>query len=353
MSSFEEVKQALPIEKFIESVGGSITKTGHVDPSPCCGHNGCCSVNKEKKLFKCFSCDAGGSVIDLIKAHYSCSDAEALKKGAELANIELKHGFKKETKNESQKEILFRLTADYYHKNFMAKDSDGRKYFIEARGHSEATAIKMKAGLTDGKLIKYLEKNGFTLNDMVKNGLVRTHNKEGKELKAPSDYFFKGLIVFPVVDFNGRILSFTSKDPTKKYRGLLLKGIEKNFFINHPALGRDDLFVVEGENDVASLMDCGIDNVVGTIGAPSVAQIKLLQNFSKNKTILLWFDHDEPNQDDHKKRRGGAAHIFTIYKYLKDSDVKVDIIDMSTEYKDPDEFIRAKFNEKAEEKRTA
>jgi DNA primase len=188
-------------------------------------------------------------------------------------------------------------------------------------------------------LLVFLQEQEFTQEQIIKYGLAKTVKKKDQEIPIVKDSFWKGLAIFPVLDHDGNVISFTCKDPQKKYPGLMLQGVIKKWFLNYSALGKHtETFIVEGENDLASLLDVGIENVVGTAGAPGQEQVVLLKNFCSGKTLYLWFDKDE--QKDFKKYSGGAHHIEFLYARLKDTDIKVRMILHPGKEKDPDEFIQ-------------
>jgi len=337
---FDKVKESLKIEDYLRNKGHELNKNGFCQPAFCCGSSDCCKVDRNKNLFHCFSCDSGGSVIDAIMMLEEVKEQEALKIGARLAGVELTAGGEPiRKKKESLKDKMYREAAEYYHSVFMKKDSAGRKYFIEKRGHLESTAEHLLLGEVDGHLIKHLEKKGFKIGDIISNGLAKTENSEGKAYKSPVDYFLKGHLIVPVIDHNGFVVAFTTKDPQKKMNGMMLKGQKKDWFINHKALGSPDLIVVEGENDLASLIDIGFKNVVGTAGQPGHEQVLKLKNFQKGKRVILWFD-DDPNED-YTKPKGGPAHTRFILNRLKDSDITINVVDQIKPFKDPDEYIQA------------
>jgi len=335
---YSDVKNAVNLQEIIPSQTGFTMKGTHLEECPFCGGHDCFSIKKD--FYKCFQCSEGGDIFTFLELFNKIGKGEALKEAAKIAGIELLSFGKpqKKEKTESTQDKIFKLTADYYHQNMLANPS-AMEWFCKVRGHSETTLKKMQVGLADDKLITHLQSHDIQIENIVKYGLAKDRDKDGKEIK-PKDYFWQGLAVFPVIDQTGKIISFTCKDPQKKYKGLLLQNVKKNWFLNFHALGKhDELFVVEGENDIASLIDIGCDNVVGTAGQPSIGdQVRLLRNFYSGKCLYLWFDRDK--QKDWKKDSGGPHHIRTIYKNLAESDVTIKVITHPGEAKDPDEFIQ-------------
>lgn len=347
MDNYELVKSHLTINTLVGHYGRSVAK-GFINPAPCCENHDCCHVEKEGRLFTCFSCKAGGSVIDMVKVVERCGEAEALRKCASIAGVALK--FKGEEQEESKpregmQERMYRIAAEYY-QAAMTPGCSGWEYFIKTRGHQESTLKRLRAGFATGKLLEYLHEHGFTPAEIVKYALatdtIKTKGEDGKEVEKtvpPFDYYKQGLVVFPVIDHAGKVISFTAKDPEKKHKASMLRGTVKKWFINYAALSKpyQELFVVEGENDVASLMDAGFENVVGTAGAPSGEQVTLLRNFCPGKTLYLWFDKD-PDKDP-KKSEGGPRHTRFIYEGLRGNNIDIRIIAHPGAAKDPDAYI--------------
>lgn len=341
MTDFDRIKDALPLSTLVEHYGSKMQKR-FANPAPCCQHEDCCSIQDAKAHWKCFSCNQNGDVFDMIMVVENIDKAEALKRAADLAGITLepfRQHAPKPRPAESAQAKMFRLAAEYYHLT-MAKDApDGRKWFCGKRGHSEATLAAMQVGWSDGRLLAHLVGQGFTAADVVKAGLAADRNAKDEPI-PPRDYFWKaGLAIFPVCDHEGAVITFTCKDPEKQVKDLQLAGIQKKWFLNHAALGRGtELWVVEGQNDIASLTDAGVNNVVGTAGGPGKEQVTLLKNFCSGKTVYLWFDKD-PDKNP-TKNEGGPAHTRLLYNGLKDSGVTVRIINHPGAAKDPDEFIQ-------------
>jgi len=336
-NDFEQVKNAVNLQQIILQETHLQMKGHHLEECPFCGGHECFSIKDNH--YKCFQCDAGGDVFNFFEKFHNLDKTSALQKVADLAGIELTQ--KKTKTQEKEAEVryeLYQLVAKHYHDAMLFPDGSGFKWFCTTRGHKPDTIRKISAGWSTGSLIPFLQEQGFSKEQLLEYGLAKNKDKDGKDIPI-REYFWKGLAPFPVIDHNGRVITFTAKDPQKKVKGLMLQGVTKKWFLNFAALGRhQETFIVEGENDIASLLDVGIENVVGTAGAPGQEQVVLLKNFCNGKTLYLWFDKDK--QKDYKKYSGGAHHIEFLYTKLYESDVKVRIILHPGEEKDPDEFIQ-------------
>ncbi|HDH02596.1 MAG TPA: toprim domain-containing protein, partial [Nitrospirae bacterium] len=169
---------------------------------------------------------------------------------------------------------------------------------------------------------------GFSEAEVKASGLA----KERKTDKGTflTDYFIKGIAIFPHIS-GDRVLHFTIKDPAKKFKYQLLEKarIKDWRFYNQGALDKyGEIILVEGENDLLSLLDNGVNNVIGIIGQPAEYQIKALRDHCRGKHIYLWLDNDE----------GGKGFIRKICAALQGYNVH--IITCPQEFKDPDEYIR-------------
>lgn len=330
MTDFDTVKTKLPISDLVQTYGGQ-RKKNFVNPSPCCDHNDCFSVDDDKNLWKCFSCGKGGSVIDLVMAIDGCDEAEALRKCAEKAGIQLKTDKRLADVaglNLTIRESIFLETAEYYHGHMLM--NGGRQYLIDQRGHKEETLRVMKVGWSDGALVEHLKSRGFSEQEILALSLAKTwKNDDGNTFLI--DFFAKNLAIFPHVH-NNRIEHFTIKDPQKKLKYQLpaeARSKEWRFYNQSAFQKHNEIIVVEGENDTLSIMDAGVTHVVGLIGSPADYQIKSLKSFSASKHIYLWLDNDD----------GGMGFIRKICGELKDA-ANVRVITYNTEHKDPDEYIQ-------------
>ena len=70
------------------------------------------------------------------------------------------------------------------------------------------------------------------------------------------------------------------------------------FFLNHDALGAENLVLVEGEDDLLTVMDLGRHEAVcGLRGTPNKEQLAALAERRRGKRTFLCFDNDEAGRD--------------------------------------------------------
>ena len=327
-NDFERVKERLDILSVITQDTGMKMKGHHLEECPFCQGHECFSVKDQH--YKCFQCAAAGDVFTFIETFHKVDKAESLMKAARIAGIELKA--EKKPKDSSKvnftvKELIFIEAAKHYHENI--SNNGGRTYYIDQRNHKEEVLKAMQAGWSEGDLVGYLRAKGYTDAQIKASGLAKEKEIDGKTLLM--DFFRKGLAVFPHYD-KDKVLHFTMKDPGKKLAYQLPNEarLKEWRFYNQGALGKfNEVIVVEGENDLLSVLDADVQHVIGLIGQPADYQIKSLKTYCATKHLYLWLDNDD----------GGKGFIRKICAELNRSN-SIRIIVYPDEFKDPDEYLR-------------
>lgn len=320
----KQIKESLDLLTLIQQETNFKLKGKHLEECPFCGGHNCFSIKEQ--IYKCFQCpdDTAGDIFTFLETYHHIDSAEALRKAAGIAGIPLIQKHKELAL--TIKERIFIEAASYYHNHML--DNGGKEYLIDKRGHNEAILKKMLVGWTDGGLIERLRERGFSDPEITASGMA-------KERKIASgtfltDFFIKDVAIFPH-QAGDRVLHFTIKDPKKKFKYQLDgKYRHKDWrFYNQSAISKyDEIILVEGENDLLSILDNGIGHVIGTIGQPAEYQIKALKDNCKGKHIYLWLDNDE----------GGKSFIRKIQAALKSYNIR--IIIYSEKFKDPDEYLQ-------------
>lgn len=337
MSDFETIKQSLDILHVITQETGFQMKGKHLEECPFCGGHDCFSIKDGEDFYKCFQCDAAGDVFTFLETYHKLDKAAALQKAAELANIQLKG--QKRPKDVAGLELTIRDTiyldaARHYHDNYPV--NGGRSYLIEKRRHKEDVIKAMQVGWSEGCLVDFLRAQGYSDLQIKESGLAKEIEHDDKKFLV--DIFPKDVAIFPHSDRN-IILKFTLKDPHKKFQFQLDKKYWGDGwrFYNQDALRKyNEIIVVEGENDLLSILDAGIEHVIATTGSPADYQIQALKSASANKHIYIWMDNDE---DPDNIKTKGKGYIRRICDALSGSS-NVRIIVYPEDAKDPDEYIQ-------------
>ncbi|MBC8413851.1 toprim domain-containing protein, partial [bacterium] len=317
INDFDQVKDAVNIKALVLAETGLSMKGHHLSECPFCHGHECFSIKEDEGYFNCFQCDEAGDIFSFLKKLHGIESAAALKQAAVFGNITLSQR-ESVVVHSGLKDQIFNEAREYYHEHF--KSNGGRAYF-QARGHGSEVLERMKIGWTDGKLAQYLL-DKFSKEDVLSSGLAR--EKDG----VVRDLFGQGVAVFPHQD-RGRTIHFTIKDPEKKQKHQLpAKFRDKWLFYKQDVLHKyQELILVEGENDLLSVMTAGVDYVMAIIGQISEEQLKALKKYCHGKHLYLWFDNDE----------SGRKYVRKVCDTLKNINIRIIV---QPNGKDPDEYLR-------------
>ncbi len=337
MNDFETIKQSLNIIEVITRETGLQMKGKHLEECPFCNGHTCFSIQEAEGFFKCFQCEAKGDIFNFLETYHKTDKATALQKAAELAKVQLK-GQKRPKDVAGIKltvhEKIFIDAARHYHENYPM--NGGRSYLIEKRGHKEDSIKAMQVGWSEGNLVDFLRSQNYKDDQIKASGLAKEIEHDTQKFLV--DYFPKNVAVFPHFD-REKVLKFTFKYPQKidPYQ------IDKKYwgdgwrFYNQNALRKfQEIIVVEGENDLLSVLDAGIEHVIATTGSPADYQIQAMKSTCASKHIYLWMDNDE---DPENIKTKGKGYIRRICDALTGS-ANVRIITYPEDAKDPDEHIQ-------------
>jgi len=334
-TDFERVKSALDLLTVITTETGLVMKGKHLESCPMCGGHGCFSVRRDEQAFHCFQCDARGDVFDLLEQFHCINKAEALKRAATIACLEIDERKKEPAVRLSRHDKLMLETADYYHNHMLV--NGGREYLINTRGHRIEVLKAMRVGFSDGNLFDHLRAKGYEQEEILASGLAKEREVDG--CSHVVDFFGKGLAIFPHLS-GGRAMHFTMKDPEKKLAYQLpAANRHKSWrFYNQEAISRyQELILVEGENDLLSVQDAKVNYVFGLIGQISEEQIKALKADCRGKRLFLWMDNDE---EPGKPMAKGIGYVRKICREIM-REVSVRVIVYQDDCKDPDDYLRA------------
>jgi len=260
------------------------------------------SVNVAKGIYKCFGCGAGGDSLKFIIEHEKLSFPDAIRFLAKKYNIEIQETAigEQELVVQQEKESLWLVNAfarDWFKEQMWESETGrtiGLSYFRE-RGFSDETIRQFHLGYhPDGydNFTTAATKAGYKIEFLVKVGL--TIDKDGKYYDR-----FRGRVMFPIQNVAGKVVGFggrimTNDKKQAKYvnspesevyiKSNVLYGIE---LARKEAVGKDEIYLVEGYTDVVSLHQAGITNVVASSGTSLTdGQISVIRRYTSNVTVL-------------------------------------------------------------------
>lgn len=299
------------------------------------------SVNSEKQFYYCFGCGAAGNVFSFLMEMENCDFPEAMKRLADRAHITLPEPEKnaQAIAAEQLKQRLFDIhttAGRFFYDCLQGEEGKEARAYLQKRQMDPRIARKFGIGYSPDRydvLFKHLKEKGFSVSDILKTGLV-LENRDGKGYHDR----FRGRLMFPIFDVQGRVVGFGGRILAKgepKYLNspeTILFSKSRNLYgLNFAKAARKrELILVEGYMDMLSIYQAGFHNVVASLGtAFNQEHARTLNRFADD--VILLYDSDEA---------GTNAALRAIPVLVKNGfRVKVTQV---PDGKDPDEFIKAK-----------
>ena len=316
----ETIQRIMDAARIEEVIGDfvSLKKRG-------ANHIGCCPFHNEKTpsfyvspskgIFKCFGCGEAGDVVKFLMKHEHYTYPEALRWLAQKYNIEIREEEQTEEQKERQNErdALFHVSefAQQYFADLLYNDEMGRAVglsYFHSRGLSDEVIRNFGLGYCLDEWSNFTDharKNGYSDSVLEKTGLTIFKDSDSSDKTDPSDHRrrsydrFRGRVMFPIYSISGRVLGFSgrvlsSEKQAAKYvnspdsdiynKSRILYGL----FQARTAISKaNKCYLVEGNIDVISMHQSGVENTVASCGTSlTTEQIRLIKRYTPNVTVL-------------------------------------------------------------------
>jgi DNA primase len=302
-------------------------------------------VNEARHYFHCFGCHEKGDVIGFLEKIEQRTFMEVLQDLAGAAGVELEarplspaeRAARREA--ESERDRMFRvmeMAAQYFEEQYASPAGVAARAYVDKRGIGAAVAGRFRVGYALAKwdgLSSFLLDKKIPASDLERLGLVGVNERGRYD-------FFRDRVMLPVFDRQKRVIGFGGRvlDPEIKDRKYVnspdspLFHKKEQLYGLHAALDairkREVAVLVEGNFDVMSLHEAGIEEAVAPMGtAVTAEQIALLGRLAK--TVVVVFDGDAAGQR--------AAH--KVIPLFVEADVDGRLARMPAGV-DPDDFVR-------------
>jgi DNA primase, catalytic core len=300
------------------------------------------SVNPAKEIFFCFGCQKGGSVFNFVMEMERVSFPEAIRIVAEKSNVPLPalvDDGKFEARRKDADEVieLNSWALEFWEAQLSEGGAESRaaREYLKGREITDETARVFRLGYAPDSweaLSAYLKKRGASEAQIEKSGLVVKKDAGGFYDR------FRGRLIFPVFDAQGRAVAFGGR----------MLGAGEPKYLNSPEtaaytkgrhlyglhLTRDEVrrkkfaILVEGYLDLIVPYQFGVRNMAASLGtALTPEQARLMGRFARK--VVINYDGDSAGVKAAKRA------IETLL--AEDFEIKVLVL---PEGADPDEFIR-------------
>jgi len=332
---FELLKREIGFEQVLTHYGldKGMKRSGEELRGKCPLHKGkndtSFSVNTVMNLFRCWSCNASGSIIDFVVRMESCSLTQA--------GINLARWFTVETEEQTERARPPSLTGRALP---LAQASPGEEDVVEVF-HPMVEYVEQEpeeGGITTNQPLsftldlnpthKYLRTRGLAGKTINTFGLGHYKSKSGKGI-------MDGRICVPIHNTEGELVAYAGRWPADsgwpegegKYKFPPKFGKSQELFNLHRAVKwiRSDphapLVIVEGFFDCMRIWQINVYPVVALMGSSiSDQQVELIrQAIAPKGRVVLMLDGDEAGR---KGQRDVAEkllhHLFVRYVWLTD-----------------------------------
>lgn len=293
------------------------------------------SVSEEKQIYKCFSCGESGNVFNFVMEYDNVSFYESLQKIAASGGVKLNIQTFTPTYNKNTKLYeIYNVSQMFYQNNINTEYGGQARTYLSRRQIDDDIIKEFGIGLSlkeNDILTNLLIQKGFTLDELIKSGIVMTGDYGNKDI-------FYNRIMFPLTDPSGQIVGYSGRaydtnDGPKyintKETEIFKKG--KLLYNYHRARESSRLsksvIIVEGFMDVIKLHANGIKNVVATMGtAVTKDQALLIKKLAPE--VIVCFDGDD----------AGARATLSIIDELASVGVTPKVVRLEDNM-DPDDYI--------------
>lgn len=348
----ETVQQILDATDIVELIQGyfPLKRSGSNFQAVCPFHNEktpSFNVNPQRQIFHCFGCQAGGDAIKFVMLYDNLNFPEAAKRLADRAGVVVVEEAvdPKEIARQRGKSDLLRMqkaAADWFHLLlFKSPLAQPARDYLKSRGLSMETSRKWRFGYAPNEQSPFMDwarAEGFTVPQLVEGGLAKWRDEARPSQGAYS--FFRHRLMFPVnndhgepVAFSGRVLSadqgggkyVNSPETILFNKSRTFFGLDKS---KRAILREKRAIVCEGQLDLISIFESGIENVVAGLGTALTADhAKILKRHTDE--VVLCYDSDT----------AGLNAASKAFRILAPSGMLVRLA-LLPEGEDPDSFIR-------------
>ena len=292
--------------------------------------------------YYCFGCGAGGDVVTFVMQTENLEYKDAVESLAKRAGIKIEEDRERYSEEPAVKrDRLFavnREAARFFYKSLLAPEGAVARGYLKQRQFTSAT-VKMfgigyapQSAYGEAPLCDHLISLGFTPLEITSASLGR-ENKQGRLYDM-----FRHRLMFPIFNINGEVVAFSGRRLNEEDERKYINTAETSVFKKSKVLfalniaknsASGSLIMCEGQADAIALHQAGFDNAVATLGTAITADhARTIARITR--MVYLAYDVD----------KAGRNATLRGIEMLNQVGVDTRIINLGTDTKDPDEFIK-------------
>ncbi|HRQ87799.1 MAG TPA: DNA primase [Bacteroidia bacterium] len=348
----ETVQEILDATDIVELIQGyfPLKRSGSNFQAVCPFHNeksASFNVNPQRQIFHCFGCHVGGDAVKFVMLYENLPFPEAARKLADRAGITIVEQVvdAAEIARQKGKGDLMRLqkaASDWFHRLlFKSPAAQPARDYLKARGLSMEVSRRWRFGFAPAEQRPFMDwarAEGFSVPQLVEAGLAKWR-EEGRPTQGAYS-FFRHRLMFPVnndfgdpIAFSGRVLSpdqgggkYVNSPETAIFnKSRTFFGLDRS---KRAILREKRAVVCEGQIDLISIYESGIENVVAGLGTALTSDhARILKRHTDE--VVLCYDSDT----------AGLNAATKAFRVLAPAGMLVRLA-LLPEGEDPDSFLR-------------
>ena len=305
-------------------------------------------VNPARQSFHCFGCGKGGDAISFVRDHENLPFMDAVRKLAGKAGVQLREEAadpEAEHKRKSRGRLLdLHREAAAFFNELLLKDpaaAHARDY-LQSRGFKRGMAVNWTVGWMPENAKIFLDwarSRKFTGRELVDSGIC--YLREEGNAASGIRVRFRDRLMFPIRNEIGDVIGFSGRqlraDPNS---GKYVNSPETSLFrkskilfaldrAKKPILHAKAALVCEGQLDVISCHELGIDHAIAPLGTAFTREhAKLLRRYTNH--VLICYDAD----------KAGLAATERLFRELAPEGLSVRVVCMPAG-DDPDTYLKS------------
>ncbi|MBX7209589.1 MAG: DNA primase [Verrucomicrobiaceae bacterium] len=268
------------------------------------------TVSQSRGTYHCFGCGAGGSAIRFVMEHDGMSFVEAVKRLGDAAGIRIEEEVWDANAEAAAKTraLLLRVHQDiasWYHALLMKhRMADEARQYLKSRGMTAEVAKSWKLGYAppSGEMLReWAAGKGYAEGVLIDAGILGAGDPDSGR---PGTYpRFRHRLMFPIRNDQGEVIAFTARIlRADQHPAKYVNSPETMLFTKSKVLFGFDrskraiakagqAVIVEGQIDMMTVFDSGIENVVASQGtAFTEFHARMLKRHADE--VVLCFDAD-------------------------------------------------------------
>lgn len=301
------------------------------------------NVSPTRQIFHCFGCHKGGDVFTFVQEYENISFIDAVRRLADRAHIPLEFDNQPGQQQVRHiKDTLWQIHEQITQRwqSALTNEAGGQiaRDYLRKRGVPEEAVKLFRLGYAPeawDDTVNWAKSKGHALGLVEQAGLILR--------KENSDHYydrFRGRLVFPICDEQGRVIAFsgrilTGDEKTAKYvnspetpiftKGKVFYGLDKS---KRAILDAGFAMICEGQLDLIACFMAGVQNVVAPQGTAFTSDhARILKRYVDE--VVLCFDSDN----------AGQAAAIRVLDSLLASGLAIRVATVPAPH-DPDSFIK-------------